>query len=99
MAASNVEFLRRVPMFQALDDHTLREIGNAAVERRWEAGQEIVRQGDTGVGMFIVRSGKVEIVQGRPHHEGKLEKVRELGPGDVSGEMALLDEFPRSATH
>ncbi|HEX9436111.1 MAG TPA: cyclic nucleotide-binding domain-containing protein [Candidatus Limnocylindria bacterium] len=95
MAAPNVEFLRRVPMFQELDDHTLREIGNAAVEQRWEAGQEIVRQGDTGVGMFIVRSGKVEIVQ---DHEGKPEKVRDLGPGDVFGEMALLDEFPRSAT-
>lgn len=95
MASPNVEFLRRVPMFQELDDHTLREIGNAAVEQRWEAGQEIVREGDTGVGMFIVRSGKVEIVQA---HDGKTEKVRELGPGDVFGEMALLDEFPRSAT-
>jgi CRP-like cAMP-binding protein len=95
MATPNVEFLRRVRLFQELDDHTLREIGNAAVEQRWEAGQEIVREGDTGVGMFIVRSGKVEIVQ---EHAGKSEKVRELGPGDVFGEMALLDEFPRSAT-
>ncbi|MBI2323689.1 MAG: cyclic nucleotide-binding domain-containing protein [Chloroflexi bacterium] len=95
MAAPNVEFLRRVRLFQELDDHTLREIGNAAVEQRWETGQEIVRQGDTGVGMFIVRSGKVEIVQ---DHTGKSEKLRDLGPGDVFGEMALLDEFPRSAT-
>jgi CRP-like cAMP-binding protein len=95
MATPNVEFLRRVRLFQELDDHTLREIGNAAVEQRWDAGQEIVRQGDTGVGMFIVRSGKVEIVQ---DHQGRPEKVRDLGPGDVFGEMALLDEFPRSAT-
>jgi CRP/FNR family transcriptional regulator len=95
MAAPNVDFLRRVPLFQELDDHTLREIANAAVEQRWEAGQEIVRQGDTGVGMFVVRSGKVEIVQ---EHDGKHEKIRELGPGDFFGDMALLDEFPRSAT-
>jgi CRP-like cAMP-binding protein len=95
MAAPNVEFLRRVRLFNELDDHTLREIGAAAVEQRWEAGQEIVRQGDTGVGMFIVRSGKVEIMQ---DHMGKAEKLRDLGPGDVFGEMALLDEFPRSAT-
>ena len=95
MAGPNVEFLRRVRLFQDLDDHTLTEIGNAAVEQRWEPGQEIVRQGDTGVGMFIVRSGKVEIVQ---DHDGRSEKVRDLGPGDVFGEMALLDEFPRSAT-
>ncbi len=95
MAAPNVEFLRRVPLFEELDDHTLGEIGNAAVEQRWEAGQEIVRQGDTGVGMFIVRSGKVEVVQ---EHQGKQEKLRDLGPGEVFGDMALLDEFPRTAT-
>lgn len=95
MAAPNVDFLRRVSLFQDLDDHILREIATAAVEQRWEPGQEIVRQGDTGVGAFIVRSGKVEIVQERG---GSTEKVRELGPGGFFGEMALLDEFPRSAT-
>lgn len=95
MAGANLDFLRRVPLFAELDDRTLTEIANAAVEQRWEAGQEIVRQGDTGVGMFIVRSGKVEIVQ---DHMGKPEKLRDLAAGDVFGEMALLDEFPRSAT-
>lgn len=95
MADANIDFLRRVWLFNELDDHTLREIANAAVEQSWERGQEIVREGDTGVGAFIIRSGKVEIVQ---EHGGKAEKIRELGPGDVFGEMALLDEFPRSAT-
>lgn len=95
MAADNVEFLRKVPLFSELDDHTLREIANAAVEQRWEAGQEIVRQGDTGVGVFIIRSGRVEIAQERG---GKAEKISEIGQGSVFGEMALLDEFPRSAT-
>jgi len=95
MAVDNVEFLRKVPLFAELDDHTLKEIANAAVEQRWEAGQEIVRQGDTGVGAFIIRSGRVEITQERG---GKAEKIREMGPGSIFGEMALLDEFPRSAT-
>ena len=54
-----------------------------------------MRQGDTGVGAFIIRSGKVDIVQERDRGETKLGT---LGPGDVFGEMALLDEFPRSAT-
>ena len=95
MADPKIEFLRKVPLFEDLDDHILREIGNAAVEQRWEAGQEIVRQGDTGVGMFVIRSGKVEIVQ---EHGGKQEKLREIGSGGFFGDMALLDEFPRSAT-
>ena len=94
MTEANVPFLRRVRLFSELDDHTLREIANAAVEQGWERGQEIVRQGDTGVGAFIIRSGKVEVVQ---DHAGAAEKIAELGAGDVFGEMALLDEFPRSA--
>lgn len=95
MAAPNLEFLRKVRLFQDLDEHTLREISNAAVEQRWDIGHEIVHEGDSGVGMFIIRSGKVEIVQ---EHGGEQHKLSELGPGDVFGEMALLDEFPRSAT-
>ena len=95
MAEANVPFLRRVRLFSELDDHTLREIANAAVEQGWERGQEIVRQGDTGVGAFIIRSGKVDIVQDKG---GKEIKLATLGPGEVFGEMALLDEFPRSAS-
>ena len=95
MAKPNVEFLRHVPLFEELDEHTLKDIANAAVEQRWDAGQEIMREGDSGIGVFIIRSGKVEVVRDRA---GKPDKLSELGPGSVFGEMALLDEFPRSAT-
>jgi CRP-like cAMP-binding protein len=95
MAEQNMEFLRKVRLFSELDDRALREVANAAVEQRWEKGQEIVRQGESGVGAFIIRSGKVEIVR---DHQGRTEKMRDLGPGQFFGEMALLDEFPRSAT-
>ena len=93
--ADNVEFLKQVPLFQDLDRKSLEAIANAAVEQTYAAGQEIVRQGDTGVGAFIIKSGKVEAVQDRGGHQHKLA---ELKTGDVFGEMALLDEFPRSAT-
>lgn len=95
VAEQNVEFLRKVRLFGELDDRALHEVANAVVEQRWEKGQEIVRQGESGVGAFIIRSGKVEIVR---DHQGRPEKMRELGPGQFFGEMALLDEFPRSAT-
>jgi CRP/FNR family cyclic AMP-dependent transcriptional regulator len=95
MAEANTEFLRKVRLFSELDDRALREVANAAVEQQWQAGQEILHQGDTGIGAFIIRSGKVEIVR---EHAGNTEKLRELGPGLFFGEMALLDEFPRSAT-
>ena len=82
-------------MFEDLDQKSLEAIANAAVEQHYQPGQEIVRQGDTGVGAFIIRSGKVDVLQDRGGNEAKLGT---LGPGDVFGEMALLDEFPRSAT-
>ena len=93
--AGNAEFLKRVSWFQDLDNRSLEAISNAAVEQSYQPGQLIMRQGDTGVGAFIIRSGKVEIIQER---DGKEQKLATLGPGDVVGEMALLDEFPRSAS-
>jgi CRP/FNR family cyclic AMP-dependent transcriptional regulator len=91
----NVDFLKRVRLFEDLDQRSLDAISNSAVEQSYEPGQEVVRQGDTGVGAFIIRSGRVEVVQERG---GKSERIGELKAGDVFGEMALLDEFPRSAT-
>lgn len=93
--AGNVEFLKRVQLFEDLDGRSLEAIANSAVEQSYRAGEEVVRQGDTGVGAFIIRSGRVEVVQERG---GQTERLAELKAGDVFGEMALLDEFPRSAT-
>ncbi len=93
--AANTQFLKKVSWFEDLDERSLEAIANAAVEQTYQPGQDILRQGDTGVGAFIIRSGKVEILQER---DGKATRLATLGPGDVLGEMALLDEFPRSAT-
>ena len=93
--ADNSAFLKHVALFQDLDRKSLEAISNAAVEQTYEVGQEIVRQGDTGVGVFIIKKGRVEAVQDRSGHQHKLA---ELKTGDFFGEMALLDEFPRSAT-
>ncbi|TMC67343.1 MAG: cyclic nucleotide-binding domain-containing protein, partial [Chloroflexi bacterium] len=82
MPTTSIDFLKRVSMFEDLDQRSLEAIANAAVEQRYEPGQEIVREGDTGVGAFIIRSGKVDIVQDR---EGKEQKIATLGPGDVFG--------------
>jgi CRP-like cAMP-binding protein len=93
--ADNIEFLKHVRLFEGLDRKSLEAIANAAVEQSYAPGQDIVRQGDTGVGAFILKTGRVETVQDRGGHQHKLS---ELKTGDVFGEMALLDEFPRSAT-
>ncbi len=93
--AADTQFLKKVSWLEDLDERALQAIANSAVEQHYQPGQDIMRQGDTGVGAFIIRSGKVDIIQER---DGKTSTLATLGPGDVLGEMALLDEFPRSAT-
>jgi CRP/FNR family cyclic AMP-dependent transcriptional regulator len=93
--AGKADFLKRVSLFEDLDQKTLDAIANSAIEQSYTPGQEIVHQGDTGAGAFIIRSGKVEVVQEK---DGQQTTLATLGPGDVFGEMALLDEFPRSAS-
>ncbi|MDR7545062.1 MAG: cyclic nucleotide-binding domain-containing protein [Armatimonadota bacterium] len=60
-------------------------------ERVYEPGAVIVRQGDPGLGFFLIRDGRVQV-----SHDGHV--IRELGPGEFFGEMALMEERPRSAT-
>lgn len=89
------DFLRKVPLFEELDDRSLNAIAAGAIEQNYPPGHEIVREGDTGVGAYIIRSGRVEVVQSRG---GQPVKLAELTTGDFFGDMALIDEFPRSAT-
>lgn len=95
MIQQQIDFLRRIPLFEDLDEKSVRAIANAVVEQTYERGQDIVREGDTGVGAFIIRSGRAEVLQNR---QGEIARLGELSAGDFFGEMALLDEFPRSAT-
>jgi flavin-dependent dehydrogenase len=61
----------------------------------YKAGEIIVRQGDVGDCMYIIQSGKVEVIR---EHEGKETRLAELGEGEFFGEMALFEKDVRSAT-
>jgi CRP-like cAMP-binding protein len=86
-----VDVLRRVPLFQGLDDKHLKRIADNFTERTFTAGQELVTEGSGGVGFFVIESGEARVtVDGNPR--------RELGPGDYFGEVALIDGGVRTAT-
>lgn len=73
-------------------DHKNPKILNRDV---WYKGKDVVRQGDEGVRAYYIESGRVEVLV----HDGQHElKVAELGPGDIFGEMALINHEPRTAT-
>lgn len=61
----------------------------------YRPGEVIVRQGDVGDCMYVIQSGKVEVVKEK---EGKEVRLAELGEGDFFGEMALFEKDVRSAT-
>ncbi|HJX15151.1 MAG TPA: cyclic nucleotide-binding domain-containing protein, partial [Candidatus Deferrimicrobiaceae bacterium] len=61
----------------------------------YRPGEVIVRQGEVGDCMYVIQSGRVEVVR---EHEGKEIRLAELGEGDFFGEMALFEKDVRSAT-
>lgn len=90
------ELLARVGLFHSLSKKHLTQLARLAVSQQYAPGQVIVSQGDTGLGLYIIASGSVEVRQERPGHEPLV--LNTLGPGQFFGEMSLLDDFPRSAT-
>jgi CRP/FNR family cyclic AMP-dependent transcriptional regulator len=89
--ADSIERLRRVPLFSACSNRELRAIAGVVKEVRHPKGTVIAREGDPGVGLFVIVDGTAEVTIG-----GK--RMAKLGPGDFFGEIALLDGGPRSAT-
>ena len=89
--------LKRVDLFSSLDRKELQALAKSCQERKYSAGSTLFSQGSTGVGLYVLISGTVRITQAV--HPDKAEEV--LGTesvGGVLGEMALLDDLPRSAT-
>ncbi len=89
--------LAHVDLFSGLDKKELRNIANSCQERKFPAGSILMQQGDTGAGLFVITGGHVKITQAVDPDRAE-EELGTAGPGDVLGEMALLDDLPRSAT-
>jgi len=89
------QLLRDVPLFQGLDHRHLAQLAKLMHPRTLAAGEVVFHEGDEGVAMHIIVSGKAEI-----YHErgGKEDVIRQLGPGEVFGEISVLVQHPRIAS-
>ena len=83
--------LSQVPLFADCSNRDMQTIARVVREIPHAAGTVIAREGEPGVGLFVLLSGNAEVsIGGR--------KKATLGPGDFFGEIALLDGGPRTAT-
>ena len=83
--------LAAAPLFSTLSRKDLTRLGRAVVERNYKKGETIVKEGEQAVAFFIITKGKTDVSAGPG---AKKQKLNELGPGGVFGEMALLDGGP-----
>jgi len=89
--ARKVELLGRLPLFSACSTRQLVQVAALTVPGELPAGTVLTRQGAAGGLAFVIASGRAEVTRA-----GKL--LATLGPGDVVGELSLIDGEPRSAT-
>ena len=82
--------LDAVPLFSSLSKRQVNSIAATAVERTYKPGETIVKQGDKGIGFYLLLDGTADVLKTG-------SKVASLAKGQFFGEMALLDEQPRTA--
>jgi CRP/FNR family cyclic AMP-dependent transcriptional regulator len=88
---SAVDLLSKVDLFSALTQNELAMVADAGKEVHFTAGHAIVSEGEQGVGFHMIREGKASVTVGGQARSN-------LGPGDYFGEIAIIDNGPRSAS-
>ncbi|HVC06786.1 MAG TPA: Crp/Fnr family transcriptional regulator [Solirubrobacterales bacterium] len=91
-----VELLRSVPLFADLEAGELENFSRVAVPRSFPAGSRVFHEGDHSDACYIVRDGSFRVT--REHPDGRAITLATLAPGDIFGELAMLDGEVRSAS-
>lgn len=89
--AISPDALAHVPLFAPLKEKERAKLAKRFLARTFVAGDEIVSEGNTGTGFYVITAGEVSVVRGG-------REVARLGPGSYFGEIALIDGGPRTAT-
>jgi CRP/FNR family transcriptional regulator len=93
---SAVELLRSVPLFADLEEGELERFSQVAVPRTFPAGTRVFHEGDSSDACYIVSEGNFRVT--REHSDGRAITLATLGPGEIFGELAMLDGDTRSAS-
>ena len=91
VAYATADTLKNVPLFSGLNNKELEQVAGSLRERRFKAGDVMTQEGSGGVGFFVIEEGEADVTVGG-------EAKGSIGPGDYFGEIALINESPRTAT-
>ena len=89
------DVLAQVPLFSSLNRKALGKLAKLCVPKKFAAGALVMEEGKSGLGLFVITHGKVEVHAGEGEPKVALAT---LNGGDIVGEMSLIDDSPRSAT-
>jgi CRP/FNR family cyclic AMP-dependent transcriptional regulator len=93
---SNLDLIRRVPLFSTLTQAQAESVSDAVIKRRFKRGESIVEQGEKSNMLVIVLTGRARVVT--TDSRGREVILATMNPGDYVGEMSLIDNQPHSAT-
>lgn len=92
--STQTDLLRKIDFFEPLDQKIIAKIAQVCIEREYPKGDFIVKQGESGLGLFFITSGRVNVEVER---DGSKAVVATLQSEDFLGELSIIDNKPRSA--
>ncbi|MFH1039408.1 MAG: cyclic nucleotide-binding domain-containing protein [PVC group bacterium] len=95
----SLEFLRTHSLFGGIKDDELKKIRELLKYRQFNAGEDIIREGEAGGNLYLIWKGSVEVIKRDPEKPGRpAARLAVLTVGDSFGEMELIDVQPSAAT-
>lgn len=93
---TNLDLIRRVPLFANISEQHAEILANAVIKRRYKRGEFIIEQGTKSNTLYVLLSGRARVLTS--HTGGREVILATLGQGDYIGEMSLIDKEPHSAS-
>ena len=93
---TNLDLLRRVPLFSLLTVHQAEALGSAVSKRRFKRGEALVVQGQKSDALYLLLTGRARV--SASDTRGREVILATLMPGDYLGEMSIIDNEPHSAS-
>ena len=92
----NIELMKELPVFETLTTGELVQIERVLHERHYSPGEVVFNEGEPGAGLYVIKKGEISIR--KKVQDGEDMQLAVIPERSFFGEMALLDEIPRSAS-